>query len=49
MAFYWLIDLAALAAIGGLWMWFFIWHIRRHALLPTADPYIAEYLPEAVQ
>ena len=29
MSFYWLIDLAALAAIGGVWVWCFIWQLQR--------------------
>jgi hypothetical protein len=46
MSFYWLIDLAAMAALGGIWTWCFIWQLKRRALLPTGDPYLAEYLPE---
>ena len=46
MSFYWLLDLAALAALGGIWMWLFIWHLKRRSLLPIGDPYLAEYLPE---
>ncbi|HEY2828202.1 MAG TPA: hypothetical protein VGJ04_11440 [Pirellulales bacterium] len=46
MSFYWLLDLAALAALGGIWMWLFIWQLKRQSLLPTSDPYLAEYLPE---
>jgi hypothetical protein len=46
MSFYWLIDVAALAAVGGLWTWCFVWQLKRRPLLPTCDPYFAEYLPE---
>jgi hypothetical protein len=46
MSFYWLMDVAAFAAIGGLWVWCFTWQLRRAALIPLADPYLPEYLPE---
>ncbi|HZZ27647.1 MAG TPA: hypothetical protein VFE46_06525 [Pirellulales bacterium] len=46
MSFYWVFDLAALAAIGGIWTWCFLWLLKRRPLLPTSDPYLAEYLPE---
>ncbi|HEX4413089.1 MAG TPA: hypothetical protein VH107_05630 [Lacipirellulaceae bacterium] len=46
VSFYWLLDLAAVAAIGGVWIWCFIWQLQRSSLIPFADPYIAEYLPE---
>ena len=46
VSFYWLLDLAALAAIGGIWVWCFARQLQSHALLPTADPYLHDYLPE---
>ncbi len=46
MSFYWILDLAAFAAIGGLWTWLFVWQIQRASLIPLADPYLTEYLPE---
>jgi hypothetical protein len=46
MSFYWLVDIAALAAIGGAWVSCFTRQLKRSALIPFADPYLAEYLPE---
>jgi hypothetical protein len=43
-----LLDLAALAAIGGIWVWFFARQLQAHALLPMADPYLHDYLPEVI-
>jgi hypothetical protein len=40
---YWL-YLAALAAIGGLWVFFFVRELKKRPLLPVNDP----YLPEAI-
>jgi hypothetical protein len=36
---YWL-YLAAPAAIGGLWLFFFVWQLKRRPLLPVNDPYL---------
>jgi hypothetical protein len=46
ISFYWLVDIAALIAIGGIWIACFVWQLKRRALIPMADPYLAEYLPE---
>lgn len=43
VAHYWL-YLAALAAIGGLWVFFFVRELKKRPLLPVNDP----YLPEAI-
>ncbi|HEX3602347.1 MAG TPA: hypothetical protein VHU84_19490 [Lacipirellulaceae bacterium] len=48
MGFYWIIDLAALAAIGGIWIWLFARRLQRSPLLPISDRYLAEYLPEVI-
>jgi hypothetical protein len=37
--------LAALAAIGGIWLFFFIGELKKRPLLPVNDP----YLPEAIE
>ncbi len=42
--FYWLLDLAAWAAIGGLCVWWFTGQLRGRPLLPWNDPYLAEVL-----
>ncbi len=34
--FFWLLDLAALAAVGGVWIWWFTALLRRRPLLPPA-------------
>jgi hypothetical protein len=31
-------DLAALAAVGGLWLWFYVCDLKRRPLLPLRDP-----------
>lgn len=46
VSLYLAIDIAALLAIGGIWIWFFARRLRRSPLLPIADPYLDEYLPE---
>jgi hypothetical protein len=46
VSLYLMVDLAALLAIGGIWLWFFARRLQRSPLLPVADPYLAEYLPE---
>jgi hypothetical protein len=38
---HWL-DLAALVGVGGAWLAFFIWQLKRMPLLPVGDPYLAE-------
>lgn len=48
MSFFWLLDIAALVGLGGIWMWWFLGQLRRKPLLPLHDPYQAEYLPETV-
>jgi hypothetical protein len=34
-AFFWLLDLAAVTAVGGLWVWMFLDQLRRRPLLPA--------------
>src|SRR5438270_12496672 len=36
--FYWLLDVGALAAVGGAWVWWFVWQLRKRPLLPLRDP-----------
>jgi len=43
LAMYWL-YLAAPLAIGGLWVFFFVYELKKRPLLPLHDP----YLPEAI-
>jgi hypothetical protein len=47
VSFYLIFDVAALLAIGGIWIWLFARRLQRSPLLPVADPYLLEYLPEA--
>jgi hypothetical protein len=42
--FFWLLDLAAWAAVGGLCIWWFAGQLRSRPLLPLNDPYLAEAL-----
>jgi hypothetical protein len=46
MLFYWLLDLAAIVGMGGIWIWYFVYQLKRQPLLPLGDPYLSEYLPE---
>ena len=46
MSFYLLLDVAAVAGVGGLCMWWFLRELRNKPLLPLHEPYMAEYLPE---
>jgi hypothetical protein len=48
VSWYLLLDVAALAGMGGLWLWWFLWQLGRLPLLPRHEPFMAEYLPEAV-
>jgi hypothetical protein len=40
--FYWLMDVAATVAVGGLWMAVFLWNLKKHPLLPTREVYLLE-------
>jgi hypothetical protein len=40
---HWL-DLAAVAAVGGFWMWTFLGQLKSQPLLPVHDPYMQEAL-----
>jgi hypothetical protein len=42
--FYWLLDIAAWTAVGGLCVWWFTGQLRSRPLLPWNDPYLAEAL-----
>jgi len=43
---HWL-DLAAIAAIGGIWVWWFIAQLRRAVLVPVNDPRLTEVTAHA--
>lgn len=45
-AIYWT-DFAAFIAIGGIWIYLFMAHLRRRPLLPLRDPRVMTPLPEA--
>lgn len=40
-AFYWL-DVVAPVAIGGFWIYLFLWQLKGRALAPLNDPYMVE-------
>jgi hypothetical protein len=42
--FFWLLDLAAWVAVGGLYVWWFAGQLRSRSLLPFKDPNLAEAL-----
>jgi hypothetical protein len=33
-------DFVAPIALGGIWLWFFIWQLKRRPLMPINDPYL---------
>jgi hypothetical protein len=35
---FWLLDVAALVALGGVWVWWFAGRLRRVSLEPVRDP-----------
>ncbi|MFL5243443.1 MAG: hypothetical protein ACJ8FY_15160 [Gemmataceae bacterium] len=42
--FFWLLDLAAVAGLGGIWICVFFWQLRKQPVLPIYDPSLAETL-----
>jgi hypothetical protein len=34
---FWLLDLAATVGMGGIWVWWFVWQLRKYPLLPLHD------------
>ena len=44
-----LLDVAALVGVGGIWAWWFLGQLKQRPLLPLHDPYLSEYLPEAIR
>ncbi len=42
--FYWLLDLSAWVAIGGVYLWWFLGELKSRPLLPLKDPNLAEAL-----
>jgi hypothetical protein len=45
---FWLLDLAAWAAVGGVWVWAFLGQLRQRPLLPRHDPYLPAVLHHEV-
>ncbi len=45
--FYWLLDLAAWAAVGGVWVWLFLGQLRQRPLLPAHDALLPAVLNPA--
>ena len=41
-AFYWLMDVAAGIAIGGIWIAVYLWNLKKHPLLPSREVYLLE-------
>jgi hypothetical protein len=41
---FWLLDLAAVAGLGGIWIWVFLWQLKKQPLLPVFDPSLEEAL-----
>ncbi len=44
LTIHWL-DFAAVAAVGGFWLFLFFYELRKRTLLPINDPHIMEVLP----
>ena len=40
---HWL-DFATLIAVGGVWVFVFVWQLRQRSLIPINDPYLSEVL-----
>jgi hypothetical protein len=40
--FFWLMDVAAGVAIGGVWMAAFFWLLKKHPLMPSREVYLLE-------
>lgn len=43
-AAFWLLDIGATVALGGVWIWFFVQQLRRRPVFPINDPYWPEVL-----
>jgi hypothetical protein len=35
---FWLLDVAAVVALGGIWVWWFLRELGKHSLIPLYDP-----------
>jgi hypothetical protein len=46
--FFWLLDLAAVAAVGGLWVYCFLGELKTRPLLPANDPGLPRVLEHAL-
>jgi hypothetical protein len=36
------LDFIAPIALGGIWLWFFIWQLKQRPLMPINDPYLEQ-------
>lgn len=43
--FFWLLDVAALVGLGGVWSLWFLRQLQQRPLLPTHGPFLAEAMP----
>jgi hypothetical protein len=43
--FFWLLDVAALVGLGGVWSWWFLRQLQQRPLLPMRGPFLAEAMP----
>lgn len=46
LSLFWLLDVAAWVAVGGLFVWWFTGQLMSRPLLPLKDPYLAEALKD---
>lgn len=42
---FWLLDVAAVVGLGGIWVWWFVRQLQRRPLLPVHGPFLAEAVP----
>jgi hypothetical protein len=42
---FWLLDVAAVIGLGGIWLWWFVRQLQQRPLLPTHGPFLAEATP----
>jgi hypothetical protein len=42
-------DFVAPVGLGGIWLWFFVWELKKRPLVPFNDPYLEEAIEQGRQ